>query len=112
SHEHPILCCRAGPAAYRDEIKGHRTSIVRELHVYGTALSVSSRDPSKFQHQGFGTLLMEEAARIALEEHGRYVFDNIIEEVPNPFLNSLLLPIAVIKLWLFLALALEAITGS
>ena len=23
------------------------------------------RDPSKFQHQGFGTLLMEEAERIA-----------------------------------------------
>jgi histone acetyltransferase (RNA polymerase elongator complex component) len=28
------------------------------------------RDPSKFQHQGFGTLLMEEAERIAREEHG------------------------------------------
>ena len=31
---------------------------------------VSSRDPAKFQHQGFGTLLMEEAARIARREHG------------------------------------------
>jgi GNAT superfamily N-acetyltransferase len=29
-----------------------------------------SRDPTKFQHQGFGTLLMEEAERIAREEHG------------------------------------------
>lgn len=28
------------------------------------------RDPTKFQHQGFGTLLMEEAERIAREEHG------------------------------------------
>lgn len=27
-------------------------------------------DPRKFQHQGFGTLLMEEAERIAKEEHG------------------------------------------
>lgn len=45
-------------------------SIVRELHVYGTAVPVSSRDPSKFQHQGFGQLLMEEAERIAVEEHG------------------------------------------
>jgi elongator complex protein 3 len=31
---------------------------------------VAARDPSKFQHQGFGTLLMEEAERIAREEHG------------------------------------------
>ncbi len=45
-------------------------SIVRELHVYGTAIPVHGRDPSKFQHQGFGTLLMEEAARIARVEHG------------------------------------------
>ena len=45
-------------------------SVVRELHVYGTAIPVHARDPSKFQHQGFGMLLMEEAARIAREEHG------------------------------------------
>jgi elongator complex protein 3 len=66
------------------------TTIVRELHVYGTAVPVHGRDPTKFQHQvctnlhiiltstvakkdtikGFGTLLMEEAERIAKEEHG------------------------------------------
>jgi elongator complex protein 3 len=63
-------------------------SIVRELHVYGTAVPVHGRDPTKFQHQvwlyyrlvssqltgvipqGYGTLLMEEAERIAREEHG------------------------------------------
>ncbi|KAJ2540350.1 Elongator subunit [Coemansia sp. RSA 1853] len=45
-------------------------SIVRELHVYGSVVPVHSRDPKKFQHQGFGTLLMEEAERIAREEHG------------------------------------------
>lgn len=45
-------------------------SIVRELHVYGTAVPVHGRDPTKFQHQGFGTLLMEEAERIVREEHG------------------------------------------
>lgn len=38
--------------------------------MYGTAIPVHARDPSKFQHQGFGMLLMEEAARIAREEHG------------------------------------------
>ncbi|TIC15824.1 hypothetical protein E3Q08_03104 [Wallemia mellicola] len=47
-------------------------SMVRELHVYGTAIPVHGRDPTKFQHQGFGTLLMEEAARIAKEEHGSH----------------------------------------
>ena len=45
-------------------------SIVRELHVYGSVVPVSARDPTKFQHQGFGTLLMEEAERIARDEHG------------------------------------------
>ena len=46
------------------------TSVVRELHVYGSVVPVSGRDPAKFQHQGFGTLLMEEAERVAREEHG------------------------------------------
>lgn len=38
--------------------------------VYGTAVPLHSRDPTLFQHQGIGTLLMEEAERIAREEHG------------------------------------------
>ncbi|XP_078398076.1 elongator complex protein 3 isoform X2 [Cetorhinus maximus] len=54
---------------FRTELKGG-VSIVRELHVYGSVVPVSARDPSKFQHQGFGMLLMEEAERIAREEHG------------------------------------------
>lgn len=96
---------RAGAASYRDEIKGQRASIVRELHVYGTALSVSSRDPSKFQHQGYGTLLMEEAARISLEEHGRFVF--FVCSISYLFFafTSVSL-IAVTKLSLFLELEL------
>ena len=55
---------------YRKEFVNQRTSIVRELHVYGSVVPLHSRDPRKFQHQGFGTLLMEEAERIAREEHG------------------------------------------
>ncbi|SMN21203.1 similar to Saccharomyces cerevisiae YPL086C ELP3 Subunit of Elongator complex, which is required for modification of wobble nucleosides in tRNA [Maudiozyma saulgeensis] len=55
---------------YRKEFINQRTSIVRELHVYGSVVPLHSRDPRKFQHQGFGTLLMEEAERIAKEEHG------------------------------------------
>jgi elongator complex protein 3 len=43
---------------------------VRELHVYGSAVPIHARDPKRFQHQGYGTLLMEEAERIAREEHG------------------------------------------
>uniref|UniRef100_A0A915DNJ5 Elongator complex protein 3 n=1 Tax=Ditylenchus dipsaci TaxID=166011 RepID=A0A915DNJ5_9BILA len=56
---------------HRPELKGG-VSVVRELHVYGTAVPVASRDPTKFQHQGFGQLLMEEAERIASEEHNSF----------------------------------------
>ncbi|KAM7395799.1 hypothetical protein PAMA_007202 [Pampus argenteus] len=60
---------RCSPQSFRPELKGN-ASIVRELHVYGSVVPVSSRDPSKFQHQGFGMMLMEEAERIARDEHG------------------------------------------
>ena len=43
--------------------------MVRELHVYGSAVAVHSRERGKFQHQGYGTLLMREAERIARDEH-------------------------------------------
>ncbi|EME26098.1 elongator complex protein 3 [Galdieria sulphuraria] len=56
--------------AFRPELTEFPSSIVRELHVYGTVVPVHDRDPTKFQHQGIGKLLMEEAERIALEEHG------------------------------------------
>lgn len=60
---------RCSPQSFRAELKGG-VSIVRELHVYGSVVPISSRDPSKFQHQGFGMMLMEEAERIARDEHG------------------------------------------
>lgn len=41
---------RCSPESFRPELKGG-VSIVRELHVYGSVVPVSSRDPSKFQHQ-------------------------------------------------------------
>nr|CAG4646872.1 EOG090X02DF [Megafenestra aurita]SVE92266.1 EOG090X02DF [Megafenestra aurita] len=59
---------KCSPLSFRPELQGG-VSIVRELHVYGSVVPVSGRDPRKFQHQGFGTLLMEEAARIARDEH-------------------------------------------
>lgn len=55
---------------FRKELTQGPTSMVRELHVYGSVVPIHSRDPKKFQHQGYGTLLMEEAERIAIEEHG------------------------------------------
>jgi elongator complex protein 3 len=54
---------------FRPELLAGQCSIVRELHVYGQAIPVHGRDPTKFQHMGYGTLLMEEAERIAREEH-------------------------------------------
>lgn len=60
---------KLGPYTYRPELEG-KCSMVRELHVYGSIVPIHSRDPTKFQHQGFGTMLMEEAERIVLEEHG------------------------------------------
>ena len=59
--------CSPG-TTFRPELKG-KVSIVRELHVYGSVVPVHSRDPRKFQHQGYGSLLMEEAERIAKCEH-------------------------------------------
>ena len=35
---------------FRPELKGG-CSVVRELHVYGTAVPIHSKDPTKFQHQ-------------------------------------------------------------
>lgn len=60
----------AGAGAVRPEMAGANCSIVRELHVYGSVVPVHDRDPGKFQHKGFGTLLMEEAERIGRDEHG------------------------------------------
>ncbi|CAO1637575.1 unnamed protein product [Parajaminaea phylloscopi] len=57
-------------STFRKELISQPSSLVRELHTYGTAVGVHSRDPTKFQHQGFGTLLMEQAEKIAREEHG------------------------------------------
>lgn len=59
---------KCADATYRPELKG-KCSIVRELHVYGSVVPVSGRDIKKFQHQGYGALLMEKAENIAISEH-------------------------------------------
>ncbi len=62
---------QCSPGSFRPELRA-ACSIVRELHVYGSVVPIHNRDPTKFQHQGFGTLLMEEAERIARDEHGSH----------------------------------------
>ena len=78
-------------------------SIVRELHVYGSVVPVSRLDPTKFQHQGFGMLLMEEAERIAREEHGsnkisvisgvgtRNYYRKLGYEIDGPYMSKVLM---------------------
>lgn len=44
---------KVSDAAFRPEMAGVQCSIVRELHVYGSAVPLQSRDPTKFQHQGY-----------------------------------------------------------
>jgi elongator complex protein 3 len=55
---------KCGPNTFRPELS-ETCSLVRELHVYGSVVPIHTRDPNKFQHQGYGTMLMEEAERIA-----------------------------------------------
>jgi elongator complex protein 3 len=62
----------AGKDSTRQPQLHGKVSMVRELHVYGTAVGVHLRDADKWQHQGYGTLLMREAERIAREEHKSY----------------------------------------
>lgn len=76
---------------------------MRELHVYGSVVPVNARDPTKFQHQGFGMLLMEEAERIAREEHGshkiavisgvgtRNYYRKIGYELDGPYMSKMLI---------------------
>lgn len=61
---------KCGKGTFRPEFTQLKTSIIRELHVYGSTVPVNTKNPINFQHQGFGMLLMEEAEKIALDEHG------------------------------------------
>lgn len=51
-------------------VNNENASIIRELHVYGSAVEVSRKNDEKFQHRGLGGMLISEAERIAQEEHG------------------------------------------
>ena len=97
-----VTCVRASRRACAVWSRDGPVSVVRELHVYGTAIPVHARDPTKFQHQGFGTLLMEEAERIAREEHGavklavisgvgtRHYYRKLGYELDGPYMSKTL----------------------
>lgn len=58
-----------GPQSGRQPQLRGKVSVVRELHVYGTAVAVSARDAARLQHRGYGGALMRAAERVAREEH-------------------------------------------
>jgi elongator complex protein 3 len=54
---------------HRIELDG--SAIVRELHVYGQAVSVGSKEiDGSYQHRGYGAKLRREAERVAKDELG------------------------------------------
>jgi len=76
SYEHPKTDTLIGflrlripsEKAHRPEVKGHKTALVRELHVYGEALPLGVRKDGAWQHKGFGKNLLYEAEKIAVED--------------------------------------------
>jgi elongator complex protein 3 len=50
-------------------VHNENCSIIRELHVYGSAVPIEHKNTQRFQHKGFGAMLINEAERIAREEH-------------------------------------------
>lgn len=87
---------------FRPELTSQQTSLVRELHVYGLAVPIHGREKTKFQHQGYGTLLMKEAERIARDEHGstkmsvisgvgvRSYYERLGYELDGPYMSKTL----------------------
>jgi elongator complex protein 3 len=58
------------PKAFRPEIIGASSAIVRELHVYGPLVPVGTHSSKAWQHRGFGATLLGEAERVAHEDFG------------------------------------------
>ncbi|NDF25429.1 MAG: GNAT family N-acetyltransferase, partial [Thaumarchaeota archaeon] len=58
---------KPSPKSHRSEVT-QKTSIVRELHVYGKSLKIGEHENGQIQHSGLGKNLMSEAEKIAKEE--------------------------------------------
>jgi elongator complex protein 3 len=65
-----LLRLRIGsaPAADPEQKDNGNFALIRELHVYGSEVSLHQRDPASAQHKGLGKALLQEAERIAKEE--------------------------------------------
>ncbi|HYB93205.1 MAG TPA: tRNA uridine(34) 5-carboxymethylaminomethyl modification radical SAM/GNAT enzyme Elp3 [archaeon] len=55
--------------AHRPEILPNKTSIVRELHVYGPLVPLGKHLAESIQHKGYGAILLAEAEKISREEY-------------------------------------------
>jgi elongator complex protein 3 (tRNA carboxymethyluridine synthase) len=60
-----------GEGAHRTEIRDQNAGIIRELHVFGQTVPVGTRIESAYQHRGYGSRLIAEAERIAVEDYQR-----------------------------------------
>lgn len=56
-------------SAHRVEVNSERSSIVRELHVYGPSVPIGEYDRDSWQHKGHGASLLKEAERLSTEEY-------------------------------------------
>lgn len=71
----PELVGESGVNSYKNNegvhngVHNDNCSIIRELHVYGSAVPIEHRNTKRYQHKGFGSMLVEEAERIARMEH-------------------------------------------
>jgi elongator complex protein 3 len=57
--------------SHRSEIVIEPSSIVRELHVYGSLVPVGKHVAKAWQHKGYGAVLLSEAEQISKEEYDR-----------------------------------------
>ena len=58
--------------AHRTEIINQPSSIIRELHVYGSLVPVGEHTLKAWQHKGYGDLLLSEAERISKKEFDKH----------------------------------------
>ena len=58
--------------AHRSEVNLEPSTIVRELHVYGSLVPVGKHFKKAWQHKGYGSILLSEAERVTRDEYGRH----------------------------------------
>lgn len=55
--------------AFRPEVVEKPSAIVRALHVYGDVVPVGEKSEKGWQHRGYGSMLLQEAERIARDRY-------------------------------------------